>query len=117
LTKFDQPDIRGNPPDYYFNYNGLGDRHQQWVMVVGSVTTTTYTLDLAVGLTQVLIDDHGSASRIDHVYLYGAGCVGEEGDDGWVYHHGDALGSVRMLTKANGAITLSKDYKPFGDVR
>jgi aldehyde:ferredoxin oxidoreductase len=49
-------------------------------------------------------------------YLYGLGRLGEEGAAGWQYHHGDALGSVRQLTDGNGSITLSKSYRPYGEI-
>jgi hypothetical protein len=41
--------------------------------------TTSYSLDLAGGLTQVLADG-------DSTYLYGLGRIGEEGAGGWQYH-------------------------------
>ena len=88
-----------------YTYNGLGNRLQQTVDSV----TTTYSLDLAAGLTQVLADG-------DNTYLYGIGRIGEEQLDGWVYHHSDALGSVRQLTDESGAVTLVKGYKPYGEV-
>ena len=86
-------------------YTGLGDRLQQTVDSV----TTTYSLDLAAGLTQVLADG-------DNTYLYGVGRIGEEQLDTWVYHHGDALGSVRQLTDGNGVVTLVRSYQPYGEV-
>jgi RHS repeat-associated protein len=58
----------------------------------------------------VLADGDGNA------YLYGLGRLGEEGAAGWQYHHGDALGSVRQLTDGNGSITLSKSYRPYGEI-
>jgi RHS repeat-associated protein len=94
------------PPGVYFTYNGLGDRVQQTV----AGQTTSYALDLARMLTQVLADDDGNT------YLYGVGRIGEEGHDGWQYHHGDALGSVRQVTDISGEVTLAKTYKPYGDV-
>jgi hypothetical protein len=64
--------------------------------------TTTNLLDIASYLTQVLEDSNGNA------YLYGLRRIGEEGEADWQYHHGDALGSVRQLTDATGAVTLAK---------
>jgi RHS repeat-associated protein len=86
-------------------YNGHGDRLSQTV----NGQTTTYTLDLASGLTQVLADSAGNA------YLYGLGRIGEEQAGGWQYHLGDALGSVRQLADANGDATLAKGYEPYGE--
>jgi RHS repeat-associated protein len=70
---------------------------------------TTYTLDLYGGLTQVLGD---GAS----VYLYGLGRIGEEGAAGWLYHLGDALGSVRQLAAGDGEVVLDRSYRPYGGV-
>jgi hypothetical protein len=68
-----------------FGYNGLGDRLQQTV----NATPTTYTLDLNVGLPQVLADG-------TNTYLYGLGRIGEQQPGGFAYHLPDALGSVRQ---------------------
>ncbi|MDW8241560.1 MAG: RHS repeat-associated core domain-containing protein, partial [Acidobacteriota bacterium] len=35
---------------------------------------------------------------------------------GWQYHLGDALGSVRQLADAGGAVTLVRSYEPYGTV-
>ena len=88
-----------------YGYNGLGDRVQQTV----DGNTTYYSLDLAAGLTQVLDDG-------DNTYLYGLVRIGEEQPGGWVFHHGDALGSVRQLTDGNGDVTLVRSYQPYGEV-
>jgi hypothetical protein len=45
--------------------------------------TTTYTLDLVAGLTQILSD--GTAQ-----YLYGYGRIGEDNGDEWAYYATDA---------------------------
>jgi RHS repeat-associated protein len=89
---------------YSFTYNGLGDRLQQTV----NAQTTTYTLDLNTGLTQVLSD--GTSS-----YLYGLGRIAEE-DTEWAYYLTDALGSVRQLTSNSAGVTLTQNYEPYGDV-
>ena len=87
-------------------YNGLGDRLQQTV----SGVTTTYTLDLTAGLTQVLADG-------TNTYLYGAGRIAQNSTaNGKQYFLGDALGSVRQLVSANGAVTLTRSYEPYGSV-
>jgi RHS repeat-associated protein len=87
-------------------YNGRGDRLSQTV----DQQTTTYTLDLASGLTQVLADSAGNT------YLYGLGRIGEEQAGGWQVHLGDALGSVRQLADASGSATLAKGYEPYGEL-
>jgi len=79
---------------YAFAYNGLGDRLRQTI----NGSPTTYTVDLAAGLTQVLADGTNS-------YLYGVGRIGEEQPGGWQYHLGDALGSVRQQANAGAAVT------------
>jgi RHS repeat-associated protein len=89
---------------YGFSYNGVGDRLRQTI----NAAPTTYTVDLAAGLTQVLADGANS-------YLYGVGRIGEEQPGGWQYHLGDALGSVRQLANATPAVTLARSYEPFGD--
>ena len=94
-----------NGVTYTFAYNGTGDRLSQ--SVGGAVTT--YTLDLYGGLTQVLGDGMS-------VYLYGLGRIGEEGAAGWVYHLGDALGSVRQLADGDGEVVLDRSYRPYGGV-
>jgi RHS repeat-associated protein len=69
--------------------------------------TTTYSLDLAAGLTQVLSDGTDT-------YLYGLGRIGGDGSGGWGHHLGDALGSLRQLVDGSGAITLTQPFEPFG---
>jgi RHS repeat-associated protein len=88
-----------------YRYNGTGDRLQQTVNSV----TTSYTLDLAAGLTQVLANG-------TQTYLYGVGRVAQYRLEGVDYFLGDALGSVRQLVDGNGAVTLAKSYQPYGEV-
>ena len=77
-----------------YQYNGLGDRLSQTV----NAQTTNYTLDLNAGLTQVLNDGTNS-------YLYGNGRIAQTAGATTEYFLGDALGSVRQLTDAQGEIT------------
>ena len=88
---------------YTFAYNGLGDRLRQTVNSV----PTHYSLDLHGGLTQVLDDGPNS-------YLYGMARLGELQPGGFVYHLGDALGSVRQLSDVIGEVTLAHSFQPFG---
>jgi RHS repeat-associated protein len=90
---------------YTFAYNGLGDRLQQTVNGI----PTNYTLDLNAGMTQVLEDG-------TNAYLYGLRRIGEEKPDGWQVYLGDALGSVRQLSDTDAAVTLTRSYKPYGDL-
>ena len=89
--------------EYDFTYNGLGDRLVQAVNEV----PIQYTLDLAAGLTQVLAEP-------DNAYLYGVGRIGEQQSDGWRYHLGDALGSVRQLTDETRNVLAASSYGSFG---
>lgn len=50
-----------------------------------------------------------------NTYLYGLGRICEEQPGGWLYHLGDALGSVRQLTDATGEVQLARSYEPYGD--
>jgi RHS repeat-associated protein len=88
-----------------YAYNGLGDRLQ----TSASGQTTRYTLDLVSGLTQVL-DDGG------YTYLYGNGRIAQYGTSGGEYFLGDALGSVRQLADASGAVRLARSYQPYGEL-
>ncbi len=87
-----------------YAYNGLGDRLQQTVDGI----PTNYTIDLNTGLTQVLTDG-------TNVFLYGVGRIGEQQPEGWAYHQGDALGSVRQLSAPVSAVTQAQSYAPYGD--
>jgi len=73
---------------------------------------TTYTLDLAAGLTQVLADGTNS-------YLYGQGRIAQQSgvsESLPQYFLGDALGSVRQLLGTTGSVTLAKSYEPYGEM-
>jgi RHS repeat-associated protein len=77
--------------------------------------TTTYTLDLNAGLTQVLsATDSQQPNPSATTYLYGPTRIGEQQPAGFAYHLPDALGSVRQLANASGAVTLTRSYEPFG---
>ena len=91
-----------------YAYNGNGDRLQQTV----NGTSENFTLDLNIGLAQVL------ASQGD-TYLYGLNRLGfERGGQEYQYLH-DALGSVRQAVKTNGEFTglvSATTYDPYGKV-
>jgi RHS repeat-associated protein len=88
---------------YAFAYDGLGHRYQQTI----DSTTTTYALDIAANLTQVLSDGSND-------YLYGLGRIGGSNAGEWQYTLADALGNVRQLSDSTASITLSQSYEPFG---
>ena len=72
--------------------------------------TTNYTLDLNAGPTQVLADG-------TNTYLYGNSRIAQNSTaNGKQYFLGDALGSVRQLVSASGAVTLTRSYEPYGSV-
>jgi RHS repeat-associated protein len=95
--------IQNQQSTIVYRYDGLGNRLQQ---TIGGVTTT-YTLDLASGLTQVLSDG-------TNTYLYGNGRIAQQNGPELSYFLGDALGSVRQLTDADGTVTLANFYDPYG---
>jgi RHS repeat-associated protein len=87
-----------------YGYNGLNDRLQETV----NGQTTTFTMDLNTGFTQVLSDG-------TNTYIYGNERIAQV-NTGMEYFLGDALESVRQLTNTNGNITLTKSYAPYGEV-
>jgi RHS repeat-associated protein len=92
-----------------FAYNGDGARLKQTV----NGTPTTYTVDLATGLTQVLVE---VTSGLTNTYLYGAGRIAQQTLTSTSYFLGDGLGSVRQLADASGEVMLTKSYTPYGSV-
>jgi len=94
-----------------YQYNGLGDRLRETVNGV----TTTFTMDLNAGLTQAL-SESAPQGYGTHTYIYGNGRIARTQGGGTEYFLGDALGSVRQLTNASGAITYAKAYDPYGMV-
>jgi YD repeat-containing protein len=91
---------------YSYVYNGTGDRLQQTV----NGATTTYTLDLAAGLTQVLGDG-------TYTYLYGHERILQNSTaKGKEYFLNDALGSMRQLSDSLAFVKLTQDYEPYGKV-
>ncbi len=89
-----------------FEYNGDGDRLSKAV----NGTLTTYTLDVAASLPQVLVERSGENVTL---YLYGLDLIGERGT-AWAYHLSDGLGSVRQLVDGPGQVTLAQGTRPFG---
>jgi len=103
-TVHGQPALNGSEGSVVsYRYNGLGDRLQQTV----NGQTTTFTMDLASGLTQVL--DDGA-----NTYLYGNGRIAQVNGSSAQYFLADALGSVRQMTNASGVVVMAKAYDPYG---
>ncbi|HEU0291242.1 MAG TPA: RHS repeat-associated core domain-containing protein [Anaerolineales bacterium] len=97
--------LNGQGNTVIYTYNGLGDRLRETV----NGNTTTFTMDLNAGLTQALSDG-------TNTYIYGNGRIAQAAGTGTEYFLGDALGSVRQLTNASGAITYARTYDPYGVV-
>jgi RHS repeat-associated protein len=90
-------------------YNGDGQRVAQ---VVGGVETR-YTLDVAAGLAQVLVEETGGVAA---TYLYGLGRVAaRRGSGAWRYYLHDGLGNVRAETSAAGTLLAVRSFSPFGE--
>ncbi len=94
-----------NPSTSSGQANGLGDRLQQ----NANSATTTYTVDIAGGLTQVLSDG-------TNTYLYGVDRIYQQHDSLTEYYLADALGSVRQLTDSTGDVVLARAYDPYGNL-
>lgn len=90
---------------YNYTYDGLGDRYQQ----IFNSQTTTYQLDLAAPLTQVLADGADT-------YLYGLQRISQYNGTSTEYFLPDALGSVRQMVDPTGELITTKDYEPFSMV-
>jgi len=102
--------VLGLSSSVQYAYNGLGDRLQTTVIPLNGIAqTTTFTMDLASSLTQVL--DDGT-----NTYLYGNGRIAQVSATDTQYFLGDALGSVRQMTDAAGAVMLAEAYDPYGVV-
>jgi RHS repeat-associated protein/CSLREA domain-containing protein len=88
-----------------YSYNGLGDRLRQTL----TETTTTFTMDLNTGLSQVLSDG------ANH-YVYGNDRIAQMQSGITEYFLTDALTSVRQITNNSGTITYARAYDPYGVV-
>ncbi len=92
-----------NPQSTITNsYDGQGNRYQQ----TANGVTSTYALDLAGGLPQVLNDGANT-------YLYGLGRIAQQNAGGSEYFLTDALGSVRQLVDASGTIVGTQSFDPY----
>ncbi len=90
---------------FQYAYNGMGDRLRQ----TADEVTTSYTLDIAGGLSQVLSD--GSST-----YTYGLTRIAQYTGGVATYFLGDGLDFVRQLTTTNGTLTMSRNYEPYGSM-
>jgi RHS repeat-associated protein len=97
-------EVSGQGTSFSFGYDGLDNRYQQTV----NTQTTTYLLDQAAGLSQVLYD--GNAS-----YYYGLGRISQQENGLSDYFLTDGLGSVRQLANQSGSVTFGQAFDPFGN--
>jgi RHS repeat-associated protein len=90
-----------------FRYDGDGNRLAEIV----NGTLTTHTLDVGLGLPEVLVA-YESAGTVWYLHLLG----GVATDDGtaWTYSAADALGSVRQQLDSSGDVESVNSYRPFG---
>ena len=87
-------------------YNGVNDR-------VGQVTagvTTTFALDIAGGLPEVIYTSE------DNVYLHLPGVIMAESSTGEIrYLLSDGLGSVRQAVDENAGLVAYHEFDPYGN--
>jgi RHS repeat-associated protein len=86
-----------------YTYNAQGLRVTQ--AVDGDVTT--FAWDWASGLPEMLSDG-------DNLYLVGHETLGTWDGAAWAYHLPDALGSVRQMADAAGAVVSGREWTPYG---
>ncbi len=97
--------IQAGSVQYGYRYDGLGNRYQQFR--VGA--TTTYSLDLSSGLSQVLSDG-------TNMWLYGIDKIGQYkiSTISFVYPLVDRLGSLRQMVNASRVVLRAQRYAPYG---
>ena len=87
-------------------YNGVNDR-------VGQVTagvTTTFALDVAIGLPEVIYTSEGN------VYLHLPGVIVAESNTGETrYLLSDGLGSIRHAVDEGGLVVAYSEFDPYGN--
>ncbi len=88
-----------------YTYNGDGLLAAQRV----NGTLTTFVWDQTAGLPQVLATSDGALD------VYGLGRIAEVRGNEWRYPLGDALGSVRQAADGTGAVTVSREWTPYGE--
>jgi len=93
-----------------YSYDGSGDRYAKTT----AAATTSYTLDLASSLPQVLSETTGGATA---AYAYAGGALELDRSGSSYWYLVDTLGSVRMLTDVNGDSPATYNYSAFGSTR
>ncbi len=74
--------------------------------------TTTYIIDPASSLTNVLSETTGTATTR---YLYGLDLLAQGDSAATRYFEYDGLGSVRQLTDSTGGVNLAQTFDPYGN--
>jgi RHS repeat-associated protein len=94
-----------------FGYDADGNRVTR--QVAGDLTRFLVDANNPTGLSQVL-EERGSSGELRAQYTYGAGLLAGTANGATAFHHGDGLGSTRLLTDAAGAVTDQYQYDAFG---
>jgi RHS repeat-associated protein len=110
LVKAEAHDGSAYQPQAEMLYNGLGQRLRMTGYALGTSVTTTYVLDLMENARPLSATSNGNTTY----YVYGLGPVAEFTTE-WSYSLPDGTNTPRQLTNANGEITLSGKYTPWGD--
>ena len=97
-----------------YGYDLLGRRISR-----KSGTSTTYVYD-----GPHIVAEYNSSGSLARKYIYGPGIDNPiamvrriSNTDYWYYYYTDALGSVRLITNAAGAVVESYTYDPYGQPR
>ena len=98
----------------HYTYDGDGNRIGQ--SVAGSVYGRfEYIYDINRGLPHLLVEKDG-AGNINN-YLYAGRVLSRTGPEGQIFYHQDGLGSITLITDANGNPLNRYEYDAFGSPR
>jgi RHS repeat-associated protein len=89
-----------------YRYDGDGNRLARSV----NGTSTTYTLDVALALPEVIVAFDGDTTW----YLHLPHSIATDDGTAWTYNAADGLGSVRQRLDESGQIDGELSYRPFG---
>jgi RHS repeat-associated protein len=106
----------GGSPLASFLYDPLGNRVYKWSSDSNTPAGgVKYIVDVSGELPTILCEMDYSSGVITNKYYYAGGRVlKQDSSAGSFYYVHDRLGSVRLVTDANGAIKNSYTYNPFG---
>ena len=91
-----------------YTYNADGLRVAQFQSVASVQSVDTFTWDWATPVPELLSDG-------ESLYLIGYDTLGWQNGDDWMFVLPDALGSVRQETDAAGAVTVAREWSPYGE--